>query len=275
MEERCIEDRLIHSDDILVQVLGVRVLDDTVEGAIGRLFRALVTEGPLRVVYFVNAHTLNIAAEDESFGELLNRADVVFGDGTGVRWAARRRGVKLRANLNGTDLVPALLSRGYEAQEVMGRRPRFFMLGAGPGSIDRAAAHAESIFRTFSLVGHHNGYVDERSSQKIVADINRARADVLLVGMGNPRQEQWLDRYRDKLRVRLAFGVGGLFDYWAGNLTRAPLWARRAGIEWLHILSQQPAKLARYAVGNPKFIARMIMTTSSDRDATEKPRSGR
>lgn len=99
----------------------------------------------------------------------------------------------------------------------------------------------------------------------MIEKINVARPDLLLVGMGNPRQEYWIHAHKAKLRVPVCIGVGGLFDHWAGNLKRAPLWVRRQGFEWLQILLQQPFKWRRYLVGNPKFLIRIVQQLPRDR----------
>jgi N-acetylglucosaminyldiphosphoundecaprenol N-acetyl-beta-D-mannosaminyltransferase len=236
-----------------VQVLGVRITDTTMAEAI-QLFGELMTQpdGITRMVYFANAHTLNLAWERPDYREVLNRADHVFGDGTGVRWGARLKGVHLRDNVNGTDAVPLLFER------MAGHGLRYFLLGAQAEVIERAAATAERQFAGWQLAGCHHGYLDAALTEQVIEQINAARPHLLLVGMGNPLQEFWLDQARAKLKVPLCMATGGLFQYWAGNLDRAPAWFRRAGIEWLHILRRQPHKLRRYGLGNPVFVARIL-----------------
>jgi N-acetylglucosaminyldiphosphoundecaprenol N-acetyl-beta-D-mannosaminyltransferase len=179
---------------------------------------------------------------------VLADADIVFGDGTGVRLAARLKGVNLRDNLVGTDLLPAFfrahLASGY----------RYFLLGAAPDTVHRAARRLRCAYPGIQIVGHHHGYVGAAEAPDVIDLINQAGPDMLLVAMGNPIQEQWIHRYRDALRVPVCIGVGGLFDHWAGNLRRAPQWVQSAGIEWLQILLQQPHKWRRYLLGNPKFV---------------------
>jgi N-acetylglucosaminyldiphosphoundecaprenol N-acetyl-beta-D-mannosaminyltransferase len=176
----------------------------------------------------------------------------VFGDGTGVRWAARMKGTRLRDNLCGTDLIPALFEStpGY----------RYFLLGADEPTIERAAARAQMRFPNWTLAGFHHGYVKSPElSEQVIGEVNAARADVLLVGMGNPRQERWLEAHRDRLRVPLGIGVGGLFDFWAETVSRAPAWVRRIGYDWVWRLMQQPRdKARRYLIGNPAFLLRAV-----------------
>jgi len=122
------------------------------------------------VKYFVNAHSLNAATSDRAYRKVLNSGDIVFGDGTGVRWAARLRGIRLRDNVNGTDLVPALLTA------TAGREYRCFLLGTDEDSIRRAADHATAAFPGWTLAGYHHGYLTTPTlNARAVDRINRAR----------------------------------------------------------------------------------------------------
>jgi N-acetylglucosaminyldiphosphoundecaprenol N-acetyl-beta-D-mannosaminyltransferase len=218
------------------------------------LLEGLVHEQPVRAhgIYFVNAHTLNTACDDPTYRAVLQRADRVFGDGTGVRWGARLiHGVALKDNVNGTDLVPLLFQR------LAGRGLRYFLLGNTPDRIERAAAYAQAQFPGWTLAGCHHGYLKAGDHDAVVDKINASGAHLLLVGMGNPLQEQWIDAHRARLTVPLCLATGGLFDYWVGDLVRAPGWVRRLGHEWVHLLVSQPHKAGRYLVGNPKFLWRV------------------
>ncbi len=232
-----------------VMLFGIPVVDKSFDDAV-RSAGAMAGGQRCSTLYFVNAHTLNLASQSFEYAKVLRSADVVFGDGTGVRWAARLRGNRLAANLNGTDLIPALL----------GRQPglRCFILGSAPERIAHIGKDFAKRFPKAELVGLHHGYLDHEASLGVVEQINAARPDLLLVGMGNPLQEQWIHRYRSRLDVGLAVGVGGLFEYWSGMLDRAPLWMRRAGIEWVHILRRQPWKTRRYLIGNVEFMWRSL-----------------
>jgi N-acetylglucosaminyldiphosphoundecaprenol N-acetyl-beta-D-mannosaminyltransferase len=211
----------------------------------------------IRTAFVANAHTLNLAWEDPAYREVLNDADVVFGDGTGVRLAARLKGVRMQDNLVGTDLLPALFASAGRSGLTC------FLLGGGPGTVERAAARVEKDFHGVRVVGHHHGYLDVSDAARVVDVINACRPDLLLVAMGNPLQERWIHRHAHDLRVPLAIGVGGLFDHWAGNLDRAPIWVRRWGVEWVQLLLQQPHKWRRYLLGNPRFVVRAVRDARS------------
>lgn len=243
------------SGDPNINVLGVPVTNVTKERALEILFA--IMDDPSRrpqAVYFVNAHTLNVAAEDPEALAVLRRGRYIFGDGTGVRWAARMLyNLKLRDNVNGTDLTPLLFQRGQD------RGYRYFLLGSTPDRIPRAAKFIQDTYPGWTLAGYHHGYLQRiEDTQRALEHIRSARPHLLLVGMGNPLQEKWIDRHLGDIRVPLCMGTGGLFDYWSGDLDRAPEWMRRIGYEWLHLMIRQPRrKVRRYLLGNPKFLARV------------------
>ncbi|PND57581.1 glycosyltransferase [Mycobacterium sp. ENV421] len=222
-----------------------------------------------RKMYIVNAHTLNTAASDPAYAAVLRRADLVVGDGTGVRLAARVRGVRMKANLVGTDLMPnffaATAGRGY----------RCFLLGADADSIERAADYFRRNFPGWILAGYHHGYMTAENIDSVIAAINEAAPELLLVGMGNPLQETWIDTHAAAIDVGVSVGVGGLFDHWGGNLKRAAPWVRRIGFEWVQLLLQQPHKARRYLVGNGVFLWRTARTRSSDLRLTSAAGGGR
>lgn len=236
-------------------VLGVRIDNATRVRAIELLEQCINEQSSrARSVFFVNAHTINFAAADPAFHETLNSGDFVFADGTGVRWAAWLQGVRVAENLIGTDFVPEMFrttaDRGYS----------YFMLGADDETVSVAADYARRIFPGWTQAGAHNGYLnDEDIAKSVIEQINTLRPDVLLVGMGNPIQEEWIRGNLKLLDVPLCLGIGGLFDYWAGNVSRAPQWIRRLGYEWVWRLFQEPRlKARRYLVGNPLFLARVM-----------------
>jgi N-acetylglucosaminyldiphosphoundecaprenol N-acetyl-beta-D-mannosaminyltransferase len=244
-------------------VLGVRIHNVTRRQAIGLLEETIRRrDGRTRSVFFVNAHTLNLAVDDPTYRQVLNAADFVFADGTGVRWAGRFQNVRVLENLLGTDFTPQLF------RETADRGYSYFMLGADARTVAAAADYARSEFPGWTLAGYHHGYLSDETpaepdgtvaSLAVIDQINAAHPDVLLVGMGNPLQEQWIAQHLPQLKVPVCMGIGGLFDYWAGNVSRAPEWLRRFGHEWLWRLYQQPTiKARRYIIGNPLFLARVL-----------------
>ncbi len=190
-----------------IPVFEVPVADSEYDEAADLLDSFLERHDRARSVYFANAHTLNCAHDSSAYREVLRRADCVFGDGTGVRWAVRTlHGVSLRANVNGTDLVPYFMERAQQ----MERGLRIFLLGARPDVLARTVGRLRQCYPGWRVAGWHHGYVNEETSPRVVRAINRAQPDLLLVAMGNPRQEEWIDRNLARLDVPLlCMGVGG------------------------------------------------------------------
>lgn len=240
----------------VVRIVGIDVVDQEMDGAVAELQSIIHERAGCRSLFFVNANTLNLAIDDQAYARMLNGSDLVFGDGTGVRWAARLRGVRLRANLNGSDVVPALL--------VAIPGLRVFLLG---GTDDVNARAAAGLARQYDVevVGRHRGWLDVTEDGPVIKLINSAAPDLLLVGFGNPDQEEWIARHRAELRVPLVAGTGGLFGFWAGSRVRASPFTRRIGMEWVDTMIREPHKARRYLLGNPKFLYRMVRSLPADR----------
>lgn len=212
---------------------------------------ALAARQPTRIA-FVNADCVNLAARDPEYKRQLDRMDWVFIDGIGMRIAGRVFRQPVRDNVNGTDLFPPLCA----ALAHNGRR--LFLLGARPGVAAAAAEWAAARYPGLVIAGCRDGYFGAEEDGAVVAAIRESRADVVLVALGAPRQESWIDRHAEATGTTVVIGVGGLFDYYSGRIPRAPLWMRKSGLEWLFRLIQEPARLwRRYLVGNVVFLARV------------------
>jgi N-acetylglucosaminyldiphosphoundecaprenol N-acetyl-beta-D-mannosaminyltransferase len=232
------------------EVMGIRIHCLSTEEVLRRMFHLIADDEPHRI-HIVNTATLNLAYANSIYRAVLNRGDLVLNDGTGVRWAARKQGVRLPDNNVGTDLIPKLCARSAP------RGLRFFLLGGGAETVERAGQTLQQRFPGINVVGMRHGYFLPSEEREICNEIVRLEPDVTLVGLGNPLQELWIDRHLDSLKHGIVIGVGGLFDHLAANLRRAPLWMRHAGCEWVHILLQQPYKWRRYLLGNPLFLYRL------------------
>ncbi|PPB80703.1 exopolysaccharide biosynthesis WecB/TagA/CpsF family protein [Albidovulum inexpectatum] len=231
-----------------VQVLTHAVADATVDQAVDALLQR-----PCKRVFFLNAHCANVAARDPLYASALRRADHILPDGIGIELAARLRGNRLTANLNGTDFIPALL------REAARRGLSVFLFGARPGTAERAADRLIRDIPGLRVLGTMDGYDDAQDEEAAIARINASGADILLVAMGVPQQELWIDRNAERLNTRLNLGVGALFDFLAGNVRRAPAIVRKARMEWAWRLAVEPRRMAgRYLIGNFTFMARAI-----------------
>ncbi|MFN2388434.1 MAG: WecB/TagA/CpsF family glycosyltransferase [Actinomycetota bacterium] len=209
-----------------------------------------------------NVHTVNLAVEDQGYADVLRRADLVLNDGKGVMLAARMYGRRFPADLNGNFFTPLVL------RTAAARSWPVFFFGARPGVAERAAARLADTLPGLDVVGVRDGYVHPAEDAEVVRAIGASGAELVLVGLGNPRQERWLDANLRATGARVGIGVGAFFDFQAGEVARAPAWMNRAGLEWVHRLVKEPRRMwRRYVVGNPRFLVRV----ARDRRAARVP----
>lgn len=243
-----------------VRLLDVQIANVTMASAVEWIGEAAVGERFTQVA-FVNADCFNVAARDQRYRNLLGRVERVLADGIGIHYALKLfTPFALRENVNGTDMFPRLCRMMEQ------RGLSLYLLGAKPGVAEAVAAHAAKHFPALRIAGTHHGHLSELERTAMVERINASGADVLLVAMGVPRQEQWIDEHRHLLVPRVAIGVGGLFDFYSGSISRAPLWMREIGLEWSYRLIQEPGRMwRRYIVGNPAFLLRSWIWARSAR----------
>ena len=236
----------------MMRILGVS-LDNLSMGEILGQIRDFVQEGRPRTIFTPNVDFLMLARHDPEFLQILNAADLSICDSVPLLWASRLLGTPLKARVAGSDLFAA-------ACELAAREGyRVYFLGAAPGVAARAAQILTGRYSRLKVVGAYappmgfNG--NELESRNIVEMIRNARPDILFVGLGTPKQERWIYRYRDELEVPVSAGVGAAFDFVTGVQRRAPLWIQRIGLEWLFRLYQEPRRLwRRYLVRDSQFV---------------------
>lgn len=167
----------------------------------------------------------------------LNSVTFNVADGIGVLWASNLLWKKpLTERITGTDFLPELLKMGYK------KNITYFFLGGKPGVADRAAYNFKNLLGKDIVIHTFHGYFDSTQEEDIVERINLLSPDVLMVCLGNPKQELFISRNYDKLKVRLIFGNGGALDFWANEVKRAPKWMQDNGLEWAFRLYQDPSK---------------------------------
>lgn len=232
-------------------ILGVTVAALAWDEAMGLLRRRL-TERRFTKVAFLNAHVANIAATQPNLRDAV-RDFLVLPDGVGVDLAAKMLyGRRFPANLNGTDFVPAFLAAQKE-------RLRVGLLGATRDNAEKAAAALQRMLPQHEVLLIDDGFFDAAAETMVLERLVELRPDVLLVAMGVPRQEFWIDRRLSERHCTVAFGVGALLDFLGGAVPRAPGWVRTLRFEWLFRLWIEPARLwRRYIVGNPVFLLRVL-----------------
>jgi N-acetylglucosaminyldiphosphoundecaprenol N-acetyl-beta-D-mannosaminyltransferase len=210
---------------------------------------------PTKRVMYVNAHVINRSREDPALRAALEQADLVYCDGYGVRLAAKALSTEIPHRMTGADWIWDLAAL-CEAQD-----SSVYLLGCEPGVARQAGMRLRRSHPSLRVVGTHHGYFEIGSGhdERVIEDINRCKPDILLVGMGTPKQEIWAQRTVDRLDCSVLWSVGALFDFVSGRVPRAPASLADNGLEWIFRLAIEPQRMwRRYLVGNPVFLSRVV-----------------
>ena len=232
-----------------VEILGVNVDAVTMAQAVERVINLIGEKNPA-IVATANAEMLLRATHDDELKNILNAASLVVPDGAGTVWAARHLGKTMPERVAGFDLVQELMKIA-PARDI-----KFFLFGSAPGIADKAKLKAETLYPGIKIVGTRNGYFKSDDEPEIISQIKSSGADILLAALGVPKQEKWLAKYKDELKIPVSIGVGGTFDVMAGVVKRAPLWMQKARLEWLFRAMLQPSRAGRL-VALPKFVLKV------------------
>lgn len=235
-----------------ISLFDLPIVNIAMAEAVERMVAQLDSDEP-RQVCFINADCVNLAFRHADYRGCLQSSWMNLADGIGMKLAGRAFRRDIRENICGTDLFLFLC-------EALANTSRsLYLLGAKPGVVESLRAWMALNYPHTRVAGARNGYFTPDEEPQVIADIAANKADVLLVAFGAPRQDLWVAEHLQATGVKLAMGVGGLFDYYSGNIPRAPQWVREIGMEWAFRLVQEPRRLwKRYLCGNVVFLSRLI-----------------
>lgn len=233
-------------------ILGIKIDNYSMAEAIDTIISYL-DDARHRQVCFVNADCANIAYKNSYYKSVLNESSLCFADGVGLKIAGKILRQDIAQNVNGTDMFP-LLCNSLEQTEY-----KVFLLGARPEVVEGVATWIRTNHPGLQLCGYHHGYFSSEEETQVIDQIRQSDAHLLLVAFGAPKQDIWIHEHLVQTNVKVAIGVGGLFDFYSGRIPRAPLWMREIGMEWFYRFMQEPGRLwKRYLVGNGVFLFRVI-----------------
>jgi N-acetylglucosaminyldiphosphoundecaprenol N-acetyl-beta-D-mannosaminyltransferase len=203
-------------------------------------------------IMVLNANKLWLMSKNSRLDQIVKKADLIAPEWA-VFWGAKRLGTPLKACVFGISLAKETLKRA----QLHGHR--LFFLGAKPQVVEALVSKVQKENPGIQIVGFHHGYLDQAETQKVIAEINQAHPDVLMIAMGSPKQEYWISDHFSDIHVPVSMGIGGSFDVLAGIKKDTPAWARGHGIEWIYRLLQDPkAYWKRYLITNSWIIWNVI-----------------
>ncbi len=245
-----LSEEVVSSQQPRVNILGVGVSALNMETAL-RETESLVNRAGQGYVCVTGVHGIMEAQSDRTFCEILNRSFLTTPDGMPTVWLGHIYGFKQMARVYGPDFMLALCKRsvalGY----------KHFLYGGKPGVAEKLRAELIRRVPGLRIVGTYTPPfrpLNRGEEDELCAQLESSQADILWCGLSTPKQERFMSAYSHRLPVKLMVGVGAAFDLLSGNLSEAPDWMKKAGLQWIFRLVKEPKRLwRRYLVNNPRF----------------------
>lgn len=233
-----------------IEILGVPVDCVSMEDAL-RAADDMIGGDSVHTIIAVNPEKVMKCRDDARLLSMIRNASLLIPDGIGVVLAARLFGLCSMQRVPGSELMPALCDLAAK------KSYKVFLFGASPTVNHCAVEKLKSRYPGLQIVGHQHGFLQEAEMDRLVQTINTSQADILFLALGSPKQELWMEKYRQALNVKICQGVGGTFDVVCGTVRRAPLLFRKTHLEWLYRLLAQPKRLLRQTA-LPRFTLKVL-----------------
>ncbi|AQS11980.1 putative N-acetylmannosaminyltransferase [Clostridium saccharobutylicum] len=189
---------------------------------------------------------------DEEFKEVYRKADLILTDGMPLIWISNFKSMPIKEKISGSDFFPEVCKLASE------KGYKIFLLGAAEGVAAKAAENLKNKFEGLNIVGTYSpsyGFEDKQEEiEKIIDIITKSKPDILAVGLGAPKQEKFIHKFRDRLNIPVSLAIGASIDFEAGNIQRAPIFMQKCGLEWFYRLCKEPKRMfKRYLVDDLKI----------------------
>ncbi|MFI3230035.1 MAG: WecB/TagA/CpsF family glycosyltransferase [bacterium] len=235
-------------------ILGVPISNITLNDAVKHIASNLNRDdyNNKQIIFTPNPEFVINALNDDEFMEILNKSSFNIPDGIGIIIASKILGHNINNRLPGFDLVQAVF------EDIQDKDITVYFLGSSEENINKAKSEMQKKYKNLKIIGCRNGYFKSDEDNIIIQEINSLSPDLLLVGLGSPRQEKWIYNNKDKLKAKVMIGVGGSFDVMSGNVKRAPEFFIKYNLEWFYRLITQPKRFIRM-LKLPLFLIKVII----------------
>ncbi len=209
-----------------------------------------------RYVVTPNVNHITMLEKSKSFREIYDNASLVLTDGKPLIWISKLYKTPIKEKISGSDLLPSVLAHAAS------KKYSVFLLGAAEGVADKAAKNMVEKYPELNISGvysPHIGFEHDREEIKhIISIVRSAKPDILVLGLGSPKQEQFIYKYRKRLGVPVTLCTGAAIDFLAGRQKRAPEWMQKWGLEWLYRTIKEPGRLAKRYIHDGMVILPLI-----------------
>lgn len=226
-----------------IKILGVPIDNVTLDD-VAVITKNLIEESnkTCKMIFAPNVEFIMTAQKDKMFFDILQASGLSTPDSIGIMIGAKLQKKKFKQRIPGQAYFRKIIETGEKEGWT------FYLLGGSQDVIEKTKKNIENLYPKVKIVGYHNGYLDENTEKEVINEINMLKPNVLFVAMGAPKQEKWIYNHKDVLKVDVATGQGGTFDYEAGRIKRAPVFIQKIGIEWLWRLMKEPKRIIRMRV---------------------------
>lgn len=225
------------------ELLGYKIFSDNKE----QLLKEIENKKRVNIISG-NPEVLYNGIKNEFLKNSFTKEDaLIIPDGVGTLLAAKINGIDITEKIAGIEVMNMLL------KEARDKNLKVFLLGAKEEILIKCKEKIKDNYDGINIVGSNNGFFDLDNCDDLIEKINESKADILFVAMGAPRQEVFIEKYKDKLCCKIFMGVGGSFDVFAGNVNRAPQFMINIGMEWLYRVAKEPWRIKRLG-SIPKFL---------------------
>lgn len=246
-----------------IKIFGVRVDKVSLDEAVEKTEEFLCGNEP-RTIYTPNTEIIMEANDDEELKSILNSGDLIIPDGIGLIYASKIKKKPLVERVTGFDLSIEMIKLADR------HKCSIFLLGGEEGIAKEAGENIVKKYPNVKIAGYNNGYFKgahigfpgHEEEKKVIEKINNASSDILFVGFGAPKQEKWIEMYKEHLKCKVIIGNGGTMDIIAGKVNRAPEAFQKLGLEWFYRLIKEPKRIKRQIV-IPQFLFKVIFGKNS------------
>jgi len=241
-----------------ISIMGVRINNVTMNEVLNTIEEKIKNEGTY-VIYTPNTEFIMMCQTDEDFLNYMNKSDINIPDGIGLIYAAKLKSLSLKEKVAGYDLSVNMLEMANRDEL------KLYAIGGKPGVAETAMKNIHEKYPNINIVGCHHGYfkgshlgiIGHEEEIQVIDEINIAKPDILFVGFGAKKQEQWIQYNKNKLNAKIIIGNGGTLDGLAGNVKRAPDIFIKLGLEWFYRLIKDPKRISRQIV-LPIFMIKVL-----------------
>lgn len=238
-----------------INIFGINIENLTNDEAMDILTDELKTDG-LFTIATPNTEIVMQSKKNLEYQVLVNSFDMVVPDGIGLIYASKIKKLPLKERVTGFDLSVGLLEKSADIPF------NLYILAGKPGVSERAAKNIENDYSGVTVVGNRNGYFTHDEEDSIIDNINSSNPDVIFVGLGFPKQEEFIRRNKDRINAKIIIGNGGATDIFAGDINRAPDIFIRLNLEWFYRLLSDPKRIKRQ-MAIPQFLFNIVVNKDS------------